>query len=105
MYKMGPWILLYLRYLLVCSRIFYIPEISDISVLGPWISLFPRYFRYLCAGALDFYNYLANFNVDVEAGKRKIYHRYERVNSIGGQHLRVNILGIKDFRVNVKGRR
>ncbi|XP_023325702.1 glycogen [starch] synthase isoform X2 [Eurytemora carolleeae] len=32
--------------------------------------------RYLCAGALDFYNYLANFNVDVEAGKRKIYHRY-----------------------------
>jgi len=32
--------------------------------------------RHLCAGALDFYNYLANFNVDVEAGKRKIYHRY-----------------------------
>jgi hypothetical protein len=25
---------------------------------------------------MDFYNYLANFNVDVEAGKRKIYHRY-----------------------------
>jgi len=32
--------------------------------------------RHLCAGAMDFYNYLANFNVDVEAGKRKIYHRY-----------------------------
>jgi len=32
--------------------------------------------RHLCAGALDFYNYLAHFNVDVEAGKRKIYHRY-----------------------------
>jgi len=32
--------------------------------------------RHLCAGALDFYNYLPSFNVDVEAGKRKIYHRY-----------------------------
>jgi len=32
--------------------------------------------RHLCAGALDFYNYLPTFNVDVEAGKRKIYHRY-----------------------------
>ena len=25
---------------------------------------------------MDFYNYLQHFNVDVEAGKRKIYHRY-----------------------------
>lgn len=25
---------------------------------------------------MDFYNYLEHFNVDVEAGKRKIYHRY-----------------------------
>ena len=32
--------------------------------------------RHLCAGAMDFYNYLQNFNVDVEAGKRQIYHRY-----------------------------
>ena len=32
--------------------------------------------RHLCAGSLDFYNYLKDFNVDVEAGKRKIYHRY-----------------------------
>ena len=32
--------------------------------------------RHLCAGAMDFYNYLQHFNVDVEAGKRKIYHRY-----------------------------
>ena len=32
--------------------------------------------RHLCAGALDFYNYLQHYNVDVEAGKRKIYHRY-----------------------------
>ncbi|BES87990.1 Glycogen synthase [Nesidiocoris tenuis] len=32
--------------------------------------------RYLCAGKLDFYNNLANFNVDEEAGKRQIYHRY-----------------------------
>ena len=32
--------------------------------------------RHLCAGAMDFYNYLEHFNVDVEAGKRKIYHRY-----------------------------
>ena len=33
------------------------------------------FLRHLCAGALDFYNYLPSFNVDVEAGKRKIYHR------------------------------
>uniref|UniRef100_A0A146L2D4 Glycogen [starch] synthase n=2 Tax=Lygus hesperus TaxID=30085 RepID=A0A146L2D4_LYGHE len=32
--------------------------------------------RYLCAGKLDFYNNLSNFNVDEEAGKRQIYHRY-----------------------------
>lgn len=32
--------------------------------------------RYLCAGSSDFYNNLANFDVDVEAGKRGIYHRY-----------------------------
>ncbi|KAI8974473.1 glycogen synthase [Pilobolus umbonatus] len=32
--------------------------------------------RYLCAGSVDFYNNLANFNVDEEAGKRGIYHRY-----------------------------
>lgn len=32
--------------------------------------------RYLCAGSTDFYNNLANFDVDVEAGKRGIYHRY-----------------------------
>lgn len=32
--------------------------------------------RYLCAGSTDFYNNLANFDVDDEAGKRGIYHRY-----------------------------
>ncbi|KAL3054016.1 hypothetical protein OYC64_006361 [Pagothenia borchgrevinki] len=32
--------------------------------------------RYLCAGNVDFYNKLADFNVDKEAGDRQIYHRY-----------------------------
>lgn len=32
--------------------------------------------RYLCAGSVDFYNNLKNFDVDAEAGKRGIYHRY-----------------------------
>ncbi|KAK7582751.1 hypothetical protein V9T40_014196 [Parthenolecanium corni] len=32
--------------------------------------------RYLCAGNTDFYNNLSSFNVDEEAGKRQIYHRY-----------------------------
>eukprot|EP01137_Pigoraptor_chileana_P011954 Opistho-2@63627 len=32
--------------------------------------------RYLCAGNVDFYNNLANFNCDKEAGDRGIYHRY-----------------------------
>uniref|UniRef100_A0A8C4R9V8 Glycogen [starch] synthase n=1 Tax=Eptatretus burgeri TaxID=7764 RepID=A0A8C4R9V8_EPTBU len=32
--------------------------------------------RYLCAGAVDFYNGLQHFNVDKEAGDRQIYHRY-----------------------------
>lgn len=32
--------------------------------------------RYLCAGSTDFYNNLDKFDVDVEAGKRGIYHRY-----------------------------
>ncbi|CAH1396809.1 unnamed protein product [Nezara viridula] len=32
--------------------------------------------RYLCAGKTDFYNNLPHFNVDEEAGKRQIYHRY-----------------------------
>uniref|UniRef100_A0A3Q3ABA6 Glycogen [starch] synthase n=1 Tax=Kryptolebias marmoratus TaxID=37003 RepID=A0A3Q3ABA6_KRYMA len=32
--------------------------------------------RYLCAGSVDFYNNLAKFNVDKEAGDRQIYHRY-----------------------------
>ncbi|CAM4384523.1 unnamed protein product [Leuciscus chuanchicus] len=32
--------------------------------------------RYLCAGSVDFYNNLAEFNVDKEAGDRQIYHRY-----------------------------
>jgi glycogen(starch) synthase len=31
--------------------------------------------RYLCAGNTDFYNNLATFSVDEEAGKRQIYHR------------------------------
>ncbi|RMZ91493.1 hypothetical protein DV736_g1269, partial [Chaetothyriales sp. CBS 134916] len=32
--------------------------------------------RYLCAGSVDFYNNLEFFDVDAEAGKRGIYHRY-----------------------------
>lgn len=32
--------------------------------------------RYLCAGSVDFYNNLREFDVDMEAGKRGIYHRY-----------------------------
>jgi len=32
--------------------------------------------RFLCAGALDFYNNLDKFNCDEEAGKRGFYHRY-----------------------------
>ncbi|ORX50631.1 glycogen synthase [Piromyces finnis] len=32
--------------------------------------------RYLCAGDVDFYNNLKYFDVDAEAGKRQIYHRY-----------------------------
>ncbi|KAK9767620.1 glycogen synthase isoform 1 [Basidiobolus ranarum] len=32
--------------------------------------------RYLCAGNVDFYNHLRFFDVDHEAGKRNIYHRY-----------------------------
>lgn len=32
--------------------------------------------RYLCAGNTDFYNNLANFDCDKEAGKRLIYHKY-----------------------------
>lgn len=32
--------------------------------------------RYLCAGNIDFYNNLDKFDVDEEAGRRKIYHRY-----------------------------
>ncbi|KAI8364364.1 glycogen synthase [Radiomyces spectabilis] len=32
--------------------------------------------RYLCAGSVDFYNNLQYFDVDQEAGKRGIYHRY-----------------------------
>jgi glycogen(starch) synthase len=32
--------------------------------------------RYLCAGSVDFYNNLRTFDVDQEAGKRGIYHRY-----------------------------
>jgi len=32
--------------------------------------------RYLCAGSVDFYNNLQWFDVDAEAGKRGIYHRY-----------------------------
>ncbi|XP_048846330.1 glycogen [starch] synthase, muscle isoform X1 [Brienomyrus brachyistius] len=32
--------------------------------------------RYLCAGNVDFYNNLSEFNVDKEAGDRQIYHRY-----------------------------
>ncbi|KAB7503164.1 Glycogen [starch] synthase, partial [Armadillidium nasatum] len=32
--------------------------------------------RFLCAGAVDFYNNLDKFNIDEEAGQRGIYHRY-----------------------------
>lgn len=32
--------------------------------------------RYLCAGSVDFYNHLHLFDVDYEAGRRGIYHRY-----------------------------
>ena len=32
--------------------------------------------RYICAGSVDFYNNLQYFDVDAEAGKRGIYHRY-----------------------------
>ncbi|GAU97511.1 hypothetical protein RvY_08793 [Ramazzottius varieornatus] len=32
--------------------------------------------RYLCAGAVDFYNNLDKFDLDKEAGDRGIYHRY-----------------------------
>ncbi|XP_049793072.1 glycogen [starch] synthase [Schistocerca nitens] len=32
--------------------------------------------RFLCAGNTDFYNNLEKFNIDEEAGKRNIYHRY-----------------------------
>ena len=32
--------------------------------------------RHLCAGNRDFYNVLSEVNVDEEAGKRNIYHRY-----------------------------
>ncbi|KAI1297650.1 Glycogen [starch] synthase [Halotydeus destructor] len=32
--------------------------------------------RYLCAGAVDFYNNLDKFQLDKEAGDRQIYHRY-----------------------------
>ncbi|XP_065573167.1 glycogen [starch] synthase-like [Artemia franciscana] len=32
--------------------------------------------RYLCAGSIDFYNNLDKFDIDAEAGKRQIYHRY-----------------------------
>lgn len=32
--------------------------------------------RYLAAGSVDLYNSLRHFDVDHEAGKRGIYHRY-----------------------------
>ncbi|XP_078388074.1 glycogen [starch] synthase, muscle-like isoform X1 [Cetorhinus maximus] len=32
--------------------------------------------RYLCAGNVDFYNNIAHFDADREAGERQIYHRY-----------------------------
>ena len=32
--------------------------------------------RYLCAGDVDFYNNLPHIDVDHEAGRRGIYHRY-----------------------------
>ena len=35
--------------------------------------------RYLCAGDVDFYNNLKDFDVDYEAGRRGIYHRYAHV--------------------------
>ena len=46
--------------------------------------------RFLCAGALDFYNNLDKFNVDEEAGKRGFYHRS------GGHffHYVIRVLGL-----------
>lgn len=32
--------------------------------------------RYLCAGDVDFYNNIKYVDIDYEAGKRGIYHRY-----------------------------
>ena len=32
--------------------------------------------RHLCAANIDFYNNLGSFNMDLEAGRRGIYHRY-----------------------------
>lgn len=32
--------------------------------------------RYLCAGNIDFYNTIRHVDIDLEAGKRGIYHRY-----------------------------
>jgi glycogen(starch) synthase len=32
--------------------------------------------RYLCSDSVDFYNNIKNYNVEEEAGKRGIYHRY-----------------------------
>lgn len=32
--------------------------------------------RYLCAGNVDFYNSIRHIDIDAEAGKRGIYHRY-----------------------------
>ncbi|XP_054156895.1 glycogen [starch] synthase-like [Oppia nitens] len=32
--------------------------------------------RYLCAASIDFYNNLQHFQLDAEAGRRQIYHRY-----------------------------
>jgi glycogen(starch) synthase len=32
--------------------------------------------RYLCAGSVDFYNNIRHVDIDNEAGKRGIYHRY-----------------------------
>ncbi len=32
--------------------------------------------RFLCAGNVDFYNNIKNFDIDYEAGRRGIYHRY-----------------------------
>lgn len=51
--------------------------------------------RYLCAGKIDFYNNLSSFNVDEEAGKRYIYHRYclERA----GAHLAHTFTTVSDI--------